>query len=168
MHRPEIRMVKPGDLEVLAHTFRSEYNRTHADDLADQARGEKSFLVAWVDGGPVGHVLVSWQGARQPEPAAALPGCPEIFRLAVLEPYRHRGIATALLRACESEARERGHVRIGLGTDPAVREENNLYLRLGYVDAGIGLFDDVYKVKRGDRVYTVRAGTKFLVKHLAL
>jgi GNAT superfamily N-acetyltransferase len=166
MYQPEIRLVSHEDLSALEHTFRSEYDRTHADDLADQARGEKSFLVAWMDGGPVGHVLVNWRGARQPEPAAAFPGYPEIFRLAVLEPYRHRGIATALVRACESEARQRGHARIGLGTDPAVQEEDNLYIRLGYVDSGIGLFDDVYKVTRGGKVCSVRAKTKFLIKRL--
>jgi len=167
MRQTDIRAVAREDLAALELTFRSEFNRTHADDLADQALGEKSFLVAWVNDEPVGHVLVNWQGARQPEPAAAFPGCPEIFRMAVLEPYRRRGIATALARACETEARQRGHVRIGLGTDPAVPEEKNLYIGLGYVDSGIGLFDDVYKVTREDGVHTVRAVTKFLIKQLA-
>lgn len=166
MRQPVIRMAAREDLAALEHTFPSEFNRTHADDLADQELGKKSFLVAWMDGEPVGHVLVSWQGARQPEPAAAFPGCPEIFRLTVLEPYRRRGIATALVHACESEARQRGHVRIGLGTDPAVPEEQNLYIRLGYVDSGIGLFDDVYKTTRGSKVYTARQGTKFLIRQL--
>lgn len=166
MRQPDIREVAREDLAALEHAYTSEYGRSHADDLADQTLGEKSFLVAWVDGEPVGHVLVNWQGARQPEPAAAFPGCPEIFRLAVLESYRHRGIATALVRACESEARRRGHVRIGLGTDPAVPEEQNLYISLGYVDSGIGLFDDVYKTTRGSKMYTVRESTKFLIKTL--
>lgn len=167
MRQPDIRKAAREDLAALEHAFLSEYGRSHADDLADQALGEKSFLVAWLGGEPAGYVLVNWQCARQPEPAAAFPGCPEIFRLAVLEPYRRRGIATALVRACESEARERGHVRIGLGTDPAVPDGKNLYMRLGYVDSGIGLFDDVYKVTRGDEVRTVRAATTFLIKQLA-
>lgn len=167
MRQPQITMARRGNLAALEGTFPSEFNRTHADDLADQTLGAKSFLIAWVDDEPVGHVLVNWQGARQPEPAAAFPGCPEIFRLAVLEPYRRRGIATALVRACESEAGQRGHARIGLGTDPAVPNEKNLYTALGYVDSGIGLFDDVYKVTRENDVYTVRAATKFLIKQLA-
>ncbi len=150
--RPEVRSITRHDLAALEASFYSEFGRSHADDLADQDRGEKSFLVAWWDGSPVAHVLVNWRGARQPEPAEAFPGCPEIFRLGVSEPYRGRGIATELLRACEAKALYRGHTAIGL--------------RLGYGDSGIGLFDDVYQAETGGRVHTVRAPTRFLVKQL--
>lgn len=167
MGHPDIRKVTQADLAALDRAFDSEHDRTHADDLADQDRGDKSFLAAWMDNEPVGHVLVNWRGARQAEPAAAFPGCPEIFRLTVLEPYRHCGIATALVRACESLARQRGHAIIGLGTNPAVPTEHNLYAKLGYVDSGIGLFDDVYKVMQGNRVREVRAPTAFRIKTLA-
>lgn len=166
IRQPDIKMVTREDLASLDPAFPSEFNRTHADDLADQALGDKSFLVAWINAEAVGHVLVNWQGARQPEPAAAFPGCPEIFRLAVREPYTRRGIATVLLGACESEARQRGHARVGLGTDPHVPEEHNLYLRLGYLDAGIGLFDDVYRIARGGKVRVLREPTRFLIKLL--
>lgn len=166
MRRLEIRMVTPEDLAALEQVFPSEFNRTHADDLADQALGKKSFLVAWIDGKPAGHVLVNWHGARQPEPAAAFPGCPEIFRLSVRPPYRHRGIATALVRECESEAKSRGHATIGLGTDPAVPEDHSLYIRVGFADSGIGLFHDVYEILRKNKVQVVKADTKFLVKKL--
>lgn len=163
----DIRPVAESDLEVLDATFRSEYGRTHADDLQDHLAGIKTFLVAWVDAEPAGHVFVNWDGPRQKEPANAFPDCPEIHRLGVLEAFRHRGIAAALIEACEAEAVARGVARIGLGTDPGLPEESNLYYRLGYADAGLGIFKDVYKIRRETTVVTVEDDTRFLVKELA-
>lgn len=166
IHAPEIRILAHDELSVLDHVFPSEYNRTHADDLSDQARGELSFLVAWLDGEPAGHVLVKWTGARQPVPAAAFPHCPEIYRLTVRKRFRRRGIASALVRACVSEAKRLGHTFIGLGTDPSVADENNLYIKLGFIDSGIGLFDDVYEIAQEGGSRVVRVATKFVVKKL--
>ena len=80
----EIRPIAGTDLDVLDDTFRSEFDRTHADDLTDHNAGLKTFLVAWVELELAGHVFVNWQGPRQVEPYTAFPGCPEIHRLHVL------------------------------------------------------------------------------------
>jgi GNAT superfamily N-acetyltransferase len=59
---------------------------------------------------------------------------PEITDLYVLRIYRHRGIATALIRACEEKARERGWTIIGLsvGIMPEDATAHRLYKQLGY------------------------------------
>ena len=162
----QIRRAGKSDVGALTAAFRSEYGRTHLDDILDEA---KLFLVAWVDADPVGHAFVNWPGPRQAEPFAAFPDCPEIHRLAVLESHRRRGIAAALIAACETEAGNRGYRHIGMGTDPSVPVANNLYYRLGYEDSGIGLFDDRYKVldPRGN-VVDVAEPTRFLIKQLEI
>ena len=161
-----IRPVEAADVDVLNQTFNSEYGRTHADDLADQQRGSRSFLVAWVQDQPAGHVFIHWPGPRSPEPLAAYPGVPEIMRLSVLAPFERRGIATALINACETEAKARDIHTLGIGGDPALSPEQNLYIRLGYEDLGLDLFDDVYKRLVDGKVITMREPTRYLIKKL--
>jgi len=169
MESCQIRPVASADLEILDDTFRSEFDRTHADDLVDHNAGLKAYFVAWIGLQPAGHIFVNWQGPRQVEPFAAFPECPEINRLHVLDAFQNRGIASALIAECEAEARAKGFEQIGLGTDPAVPANSNLYYRLGYVDSGIGIFDDVYKVRDSvGSILTIREDTKFLIKELEL
>lgn len=163
----QIRPIASTDLEIMDDSFRSEFDRTHADDLIDHNAGLKTFLVAWVGSEPAGHVFVNWQGPRQVEPFAAFPECPEINRFHVLDAFQKKGIAAALIAECEAEAQLKGLRQIGLGTDPAVPIKSNLYYRLGYIDSGIGIFDDVYKVRdSAGSVTIIREDTKFLIKEL--
>jgi len=167
MNEYEIRRVELKGLEALDGTFRSGFERTHADNLQDQQAGIKSFFVAWAQEVPVGHVLVNWHDPRQAEPFAAFPDCPEINRLAVIEAFQRRGIATNLIAACEAEAADKGLLQIGLGTNPVIPEDLNLYRRLGYQDSGVGIFDDVYRVlDENGNVITIRDDTRFLVKDI--
>ena len=101
------------------------------------------------------------------KPFAAFPECPEINRLHVLDAFQKNGIAAALIAECEAEAQFKSLRHIGLGTDPAVPIKSNLYYRLGYTESGIGIFDDVYKVRDSTgSVATIREDTKFLIKEL--
>ena len=159
-----IRRADDSDISALEQAFDSSWARTHADDIADQQSGAISFYVAWIDGQPVGHAFVNWTSARQPEPAAAYPDVPEIYRLAVLDAFRRRGIARSLIERCEAEARERGIRVMGLGTDPHLPEQDNLYYRMGYRDSGIGIFDDVYRSL--DDGAEVREDTRFVIKEV--
>ena len=162
MEMLSIRKAEKADVEVLTETFASSWGRTHADDIEDQSRGTLSFYVAWLDEQPVGHAFVSWAGARQPKPAAAFPGVPEINRLSVLETFQRRGIAAKLIAQCEQEARDRGIATMGLGTDPDLPRSENLYFRLGYRDSEVGIFDDVYRWVKDGR--EIREDTQFLIK----
>lgn len=97
----------------------------------DQQRAEGStYLVAWDDGQPVGHVHIAW--------ARTHVGVPEIQDVFVLPERRRRGIAAQLTHAAEEEACARGWNTISL----SVSQDRNvaarqLYAKLGYADAGV-------------------------------
>jgi GNAT superfamily N-acetyltransferase len=93
--------------------------------LARLPRGDGSFyLVAWDGDEPLGHAHL------------ALGDPPELQDVEVLPAHRRRGVATALTRAAEREAAERGYslltLTVGAGNEPA----QALYRSLGYRDSG--------------------------------
>ena len=98
--------------------------------LDQQVAEGSTYLIAWEDDLAVGHAHIAWDGTHA--------GVPEIQDVFVLPERRRRGIATRLTHAAEDEARRRGWDRISLsvsaeGNEPA----RTLYVRLGYLDAGI-------------------------------
>jgi GNAT superfamily N-acetyltransferase len=105
----------------------------HARRFARQERGESTYLVAWLDGRPVGHAEMRWIGCDAPDVRAARPGCPEIGGLGVWpEELRSRGIGTALVHAAEELARKRGITVVGLGVAKDNPRAAALYAGLGY------------------------------------
>jgi GNAT superfamily N-acetyltransferase len=164
-----IRQIEKYDLNKMDYTFKSEFGRTHADDLHDQSLSYTSFFVAWLHDNPVGHALVRWLGPREEIVMKDYPDCPEIYRLNVLKKFRSQGIAAAIIKECENEARKRQCLTIGLGTYLNINSENNLYIRLGYVTSAVSSYIDKYKIKLGDgTVTTIRKEVKFLIKSIVI
>ena len=56
----------------------------------------------------------------------------EVHLLAVSPKARGRGVATALMAACEQRAASLGYARMVLSTQPAMRAAHRLYERRGY------------------------------------
>ncbi|SBT89138.1 Acetyltransferase (GNAT) family protein [Streptomyces sp. DI166] len=104
----------------------------HARRFARQEAGECAYLVARLDGRPVGHTELRWTGCADASVRAARPGCPEIGGLAVAEDLRSRGIGTALVRAAEQLVRERRLTVAGIGVGKDNPRAAALYRRLGY------------------------------------
>ena len=162
-----IRQIEKSDLGKMDNTFKSEFERTHADDLHDQSLSEISFFIALMNGNPVGHALVRWLGSRDETVRKNYPDCPEIYRLRVLKEFRSQGIATAITRKCENEALARHHLLIGLGTHSNITLKDNLYIQLGYESSTVGRYIDTYKTKLEDgTVTTIRKEAQFLIKRL--
>jgi len=162
-----IRPVEKSDLDKMDHTFKSEFERTHADDLHDQSLSIISFMVAWLHDNPVAHALVRWLGPRDELVRKDYPDCPEIYRLRVLKEFRSQGIATALIRECENEALKRECTLIGIGTYTETSPNDNLYLRLGYGPSTSDGYIDEYKTGQDDgAVVTVRKDAQFLIKRI--
>lgn len=122
----DIAVCRAEDLAVLEHFMPSAgVDGHHAARHARQRAGESTHLIPWLDGRPVGHAEVRWTGCEAPEVRLAQPGCPEINGLLVWpESLRSRGIGTALVRAAERLARERGVgvMGLGVGDDNRVKE----------------------------------------------
>jgi len=169
MKKLMIRQIKESDLDIMDYTFKSEFGRTHADDLHDQELSNLSFFVAWQNGNPVGHALVRWLGPREEIVRKDYPDCPEIYRLRVLKEFRSQGIATAIIKQCENEAVNRRYLLIGLGTHSCITSKGNLYTRLGYELSRVGIYTDKYKTRLDDEaVVTIRKDAQFLVRRLRI
>jgi ribosomal protein S18 acetylase RimI-like enzyme len=93
--------------------------------LARLYQGNGHYLVAWREKEPLGHVYL------------ALTDPPELQDVSVRSAYRRRGIATALTRAAEHEARGLGFHRMRLSVSAVNEPAQNLYRRCGYHDIGI-------------------------------
>jgi GNAT superfamily N-acetyltransferase len=83
------------------------------------------FLVAWLDGSPVG--CGGWRSFADTTDLA------ELKRMYVTPAARGRGVATALLRAIEESARQQGRKRVILETGERQPEAIALYEKAGYV-----------------------------------
>ncbi len=90
--------------------------------FARQQRGESLYLVAWLDGAPVGSGEITFAAPR------------ELRNLHVADGVRGRGIGTAIVRAAEEASIEAGTLSIGVGTDNTAARR--LYERLGYRGTG--------------------------------
>jgi GNAT superfamily N-acetyltransferase len=109
--------------------------------LDHQIEEGSTYLVAWDDDRPVGHVHIAWAGTHL--------GVPEIQDVFVLPERRRQGIGAQLTDAAEQEVRARGWKSISL----SVSQDGNvaarsLYAKLGYADAG----DDPVRVSGVIRV----------------
>ena len=81
-----------------------------------QRGGGSAYLLAWVNGGAVGHVLVTPE-SKYDEVRGALGRFPEAKALGVVEAYRRRGVARALMAAAADKAKQMGGDRLGLAVE---------------------------------------------------
>jgi putative acetyltransferase len=92
-------------------------------DPEELAPGRGAFLIAYLDGAPVGCGAVRREGE----------GTAEIKRMFVDPAHRGRGIASAVLTALEAEARRLGARRLVLETGHRQPEALALYQRHGFL-----------------------------------
>lgn len=135
-----IRCASPDEINRLQAVFSpNDFAMHHHARYAVQAAGKGVYLIAWHEDEPVGHFLLRWEG---PESDAS--GCypyptPYLEAGHTRIGYRRRGVATQLIAAAESIARERGDRAIGLAVGQSDNPEaRRLYETLGYRDWGQG------------------------------
>ena len=120
---------------------------------------QATYLIAWEGEEPVGHAHIAWNDTE-----LSLPEIQDVF---VRPEHRRRGIATALTRAAEEQARSRQQERITLsvsqdGNEPA----RHLYERLGYVAADHAPVRVVGEIMLRGRPFAVDDTLVYLIKTL--
>ena len=127
--QPEIKVATFKDLSLLEKALPSSF---HHQRLQRQNAGKSTYLVAWIDGSPVGNLDLRWSGNEQPAVVEKFPNCPELNGIEVCRERRSRGIGSALIEAAESQAKEKGYTVVGMGVDTTNDRAKELYLKLGY------------------------------------
>ena len=118
--------------------------------LAEQDRGERVVLVAYLDKNLVGYVTIKWQSDYPP---FAEKGIPEINDLRVLPAFRRRGLASALVDEAEKLIFEQSPIAgIGVGMYADYGAAQCMYVLRGYVPDGLGLFYKGRHVRPGQEV----------------
>jgi putative acetyltransferase len=104
--------------------------RFHSLATEEVAEGAGAFLVAWVDGEPVGCGAVRMLPAAE---TAAWPGpVAELKRMYVRPSHRARGLARPILKTLEDRAAELGAARVVLETGVHQHAAIALYESSGY------------------------------------
>lgn len=138
----------------------------HTRRFRRQCAGESSYLIAVRDGIPVGHGELLWGGCRDDAVRAEYPDCPELNGLSVFPAeLQGQGIGTAIVRAAEDRARDRGLQRIGLGVGDDNPRAARLYERLGYA-ASIDYVDVYDYVDAAGCQQVAEDPCRFMVKDL--
>lgn len=114
---------RAGVVDLWARVFPDDKPRNAPGPMLDRkfAMGDGLVWVAEADGEIVGVVAAGYDGVRG-----------WIYHLAVDEAHRRRGIATALMRAAETELARRGCPKINLQVMGDNSSVVALYERLGY------------------------------------
>jgi GNAT superfamily N-acetyltransferase len=139
--RMAIRVCATDDLPALQAAFGS--SAFHSERLQAQHDGTSSYLIAWHDGTPVGHLNLRWEVNTENEVQERLPNTPELNALNVWPPtLRSRGIGRRLIETAEQMAKTRGYNRVALGVEVTNARARRLYEQLGYRDWGHGTYVD--------------------------
>lgn len=126
-----IRPARPEDipaLEALGH--RAPGLAQHR--LEAQERNLGLFFLALVGEEISGHAVLTWAGPEFP----LVEDCANVTDVWVPPVWRRHGIATALLEACESVARDQSFARLGLSVGIDNAPAQALYATLGFFSAG--------------------------------
>jgi RimJ/RimL family protein N-acetyltransferase len=79
--RVVIRVCTRDDLAAVQTAFES--SSFHDERLRTQEAGRPTYLIAWRDDIPVGHLNLKWEGNAQPDVQERLPGTPELNAVSV-------------------------------------------------------------------------------------
>lgn len=138
---PTIRPLSQSEIPLLdAHLDVDRLAGRHDDRFAQQRDGSLTYLIAWLDGIPIGHTMVRWTGATDAYVADRISDCAHVEDLFVMPHLRSLGIGARILAVAERLAISRDFMRIGLAVGIDNPRARALYERLGYADTGFGAF----------------------------
>ena len=138
--------MRAADVGALVDAFVAPWNKPpdqYPRYWAENLSGTRITLIAWVGNELAGYGNLLWRSDYEPFIEADIP---EINDLNTLEPFRKRGIASAIIRECERIAAEHGKpiMGIGVGKTPDYANAERLYPKLGYAFDGRGVRSTIW------------------------
>lgn len=164
-----LRFLEENDLDEIVTSFQEigwdKPRSLYEEYLAEQKSKIRSTFVAIINHKFRGYVTLKWKSDYNNFRHHAIP---EIADLNVLPAYRKKGLGSKLIAACETMAKEQGHTQIGLGVGLTADYGNaqRLYVKLGFVPDGHGLFYKIDPVHYGAQVVADDYLVIYLIKNL--
>lgn len=118
-----IRVIVPSDLDGFRDWYGTERDDSFRRSFDRHRAGEVVYLVAELDGKPIGHLGVDLVRA---------PGVAWLWQFAVTTSLQSHGIGSAMVRQAEEIARERGFTVAQIAAETDNPRARALYERLGY------------------------------------
>lgn len=141
----EIRTCRESDIELLERVFPSgKNNEWHLQRLKNQQNGDSTYLIAFLEGQPVGHLDLLWKPVGNDKRNKYLSGHPEINALVVVPDLQSQGIGSKLIGVAEELVGEKGIQQACIGVATNNPRARALYERLGYNDWGQGICEDSF------------------------
>jgi GNAT superfamily N-acetyltransferase len=134
----DVHRLRPDELDAVIDALTDRPAATHRRRAELQMRGRFRYLIAWIDGVPVGHVGLGLVDDRRIEDVCEWRGFALVSDLEVMPTHRRLGAGRALMEALEAEALGVGMPGVALdtGTEESFAEARGLYHSMGYVDRG--------------------------------
>ena len=141
MLRVEIHPLHDDELLVIEHFLAKPTNPSiHANRLARQNAGEVTYLVAWRDNMPMGHLLIEWNGPHDTFIRQRVAPSPYLEDAVVLNEFQSLAVGSQLLLAAEELIEKEGYSAVGLAVDVSNHPAIALYKKHGYTESDIGPF----------------------------
>jgi GNAT superfamily N-acetyltransferase len=136
-----IRPAAAGDIPLIERFMPRRMPGTHRERLEKQGRGDVLYLIAWLGGVPVGHLLIKWNGTGASTPLAS---CPTLSDIAVHPNHQSKGIGSSLMDYAERLVEQHGHDCVSLKVAIDNVRARDLYEHRGYQDSGLGTVRSPY------------------------
>lgn len=144
----EVKLCSENDLALLNKVIPEP--GYHERRFIAQQDGNASYLLAWQNGAPVGHLLIKWEGSGH-QVDKYLPNVPELNAIGVWPPEkRSLGIGRQLINKAETMVKEKGFNQVALAVEIDNSHAKKLYEKLSYSDWGHGEYFDKWVEKSDD------------------
>lgn len=141
----EVKLCSEADLPLLNNAVPAQSH--HESRFDEQIAGRGSYLIAWQNGIPVGHLLIKWRGSGT-QVSKYLTDTPELNAVGVWPPEkRSQGIGKQLIETAERIAKEKGFKQVALAVEIDNHRAKVLYKKIGYQDWGHGVYFDKWVEK---------------------
>lgn len=131
----EIRKLNEADLGLVEKAMPSQHHKQRLNTK------NADYLIAWVEGEPIGHLLLRWGGLDNAFLLSKNLDYPCVEALGVRVDFWHKGIGTRLMQKAQDLAKEKGFGKIGVAVGVENERARKLYEKLGYRDSGLGEFE---------------------------
>ena len=160
MNALEIRIATDYDLESLAEAHGPGISAAQIKRRLEESRqGFRTMLVAVKEGRAIGSVSIGG-GSFQRE------GSLRLFALDVGPAFQRKGVGTALVRAVEAIASDKGMDEVNLEVEVDNEDAIRLYQRLGYRICGDPVMDRWTKLEDDGTSETIEVPVFVMVKRL--
>ena len=148
----KIRNIEETDCKTISDSFKMQgWDKPvsqYENYLSEQASGDRSVLLAFVDDDFAGYLTIKWQSYYPPFREMNIP---EIMDLNVLIKHRNKGIATRLMDEAELIVSKRSDkIGIGVGLTEVYGNAQVLYIKRGYIPDRYGISYNERFLNHGD------------------